>query len=159
MDGEEREKQLNKIKEKRGYVATNFAFIEGIMADVISFHYFKNRNEAFVTDVLEDEYFNFGLRLKILKKVFFAQNVKFPDDMFHKLSRYRNIMVHSQVVAQSRVIKGTNIGFDIEKIDFKHGGKEYDPDHVFEEYEKAESEVRNILSRVPGGTFEKVEFN
>lgn len=157
-DKAENERQLNEIKLKRGWVATNFAFLEGVIARIICVNYFGKDNEEFVEDVLEDEYFNFGLLVKIFEKVVKKKNIEFPVGKLRRLQALRNIIIHSQIVAVGDMIQGSNKIVALGNPEFKNGGKKLIIKEVFSEYDKLEEEIRKEFEKIPGGRFEKIDF-
>jgi len=159
MIKEDSEEKLKDIKIKRGYVATNFAYIESVIARVITIHYFKANDEEFLSEVLEDEYFNFGLLLNILEKIIKKESIKdFPIGKLRRLQKLRNIIIHSQIIAKAMTFKDQPKIIDIDVIKFKHGGKELDVDLIFNEYDDIEKVIKLALEALPGGKNIQLSF-
>lgn len=70
-----------------------FINCEWIVNVIISQHYFKKANGPFMFEVLYDEYFNFGLKRKILKKILPDIDKAKIDDL-NRLSTIRNYFAH-----------------------------------------------------------------
>lgn len=98
MNPEEEHRSIQLI---RGQIITNFAYIELMMSELIAFHYTESRqkNDEVIQDILEDEYFQFGLRKNIFKKVMekYYKDKNFPFGDLTNLGRYRNIIGHATI--------------------------------------------------------------
>lgn len=82
-----------KLKAARGEVINSFANIETVINTIISQHYLKRVNRAFILEVLYDELFSFGLRRNILEKIVPEFD---PGQMrnLRELNRIRNYFAH-----------------------------------------------------------------
>jgi hypothetical protein len=159
MEKGENEEILTEIKTKRGWVATNFAFLENLIGRIITVSYLKIDNEGrefFMSEVVEDEYFNFGLLVNIFAKVVGREQYDFPIGKLKRLQQLRNIIIHAEVINTAQVL-GTKI-ISLGEPMFKHGGKSYITSDVFQEYEKIEAVLKTALSKLPGGDHIKMEL-
>lgn len=132
----------NKIKEKRGEILTNFAFVEDVMKSFIAGYYVNDINHPIVPEIFEDEYFSFGLLFKIFEKVLKKQEDKsFPLQQLRRMSQLRNIVVHASVRGNA-----TSPSTDkIVRIFFRHAGEEKEISEVFDEYDELKTLVQASL--------------
>jgi hypothetical protein len=82
----------------RTKVIEDFIMIEGYINSIISKYYLGKVSRKFFGEVLQDEYFNFGLRTNILEKILNESPVidkpnPLIDDL-KQLSRLRNYFAH-----------------------------------------------------------------
>ncbi|MCK5095839.1 MAG: hypothetical protein KAR24_00635 [Candidatus Pacebacteria bacterium] len=144
---------ITEIQNSRGKVSTNFASLEYFIAQFITMHYFKGPNHDFTAEVLEDEYFSFGLLAKIFDKVLKKYPdlyKKFPFQKLRRLQKLRNVIVHARLQSKA-TLDGRKE--NIKKIGmtyFYHAGKEYQVEEVFEEYEKLRNIVQPAIIDLPG---------
>jgi hypothetical protein len=117
------------IQSRRGAVGTNFASIEFFVAQFVTIHYFGALNPDFTAEVFEDEYFSFGLLVKIFDKVlkkYSEEYKKFPFQKLRRLQKLRNIIVHARLQSYAKIgPDGENIQ-DIGETYFHHAGEDYD---------------------------------
>ncbi len=137
----EEEKEL---KEKRGEIITHFACLEFLIKRYISFFYFKTEDHPIVSEIFEDEYFNFGLLSKIFDKILLKEKIKFPGDKLRRLGQLRNIVAHAQV-------KGYATGLSREEVFvmyFRHGGEDKEIESIFKEYDQIKIEIDAKLKEI-----------
>ena len=144
---------IAKIQNGRGKVSTNFASLEYFIAQFITLHYFNGPNHDFTAEVFEDEYFSFGLLVKIFDKVLKKDPdlyKKFPFQKLRRLQKLRNVIVHARLQSKATLDDRKE---NIKKIGitlFYHAGKEYKVEEVFEEYEKLRNIVQPAIMDLPG---------
>lgn len=82
----------------RTKVIEDFIMIEGYINSIISKYYLGKVSKKFFWEVLQDEYFNFGLRANILKKIFEESSlIDKPNHLINdlqRLSKLRNYFAH-----------------------------------------------------------------
>ena len=85
---------MDKVVQYRGVIITDSINIEKIMELIIS-NYFarKDRSNEFNRKVMDDEYFSFGLKIRILEKLNFEVYKEFFED-FRRINNIRNIFAH-----------------------------------------------------------------
>jgi hypothetical protein len=87
---------LTKFRTK---VIEDFIMIEGYVNTIISKHYLGVVLKKFFWEVLQDELFNFGLRVNILEKIFSdISSIEKPKHLIEdlrRLSKIRNYFAHS----------------------------------------------------------------
>ena len=154
-------KEITDIQTSRGSVSTNFASLEFFIAQFITMHYFKMPNGDFTAEVFEDEYFSFGLLVKIFDKVLKKDSDlydEFPFQKLRRLQKLRNVIVHARLQSEATLDARKE---NIKKIGvtyFYHAGKEYEVKEVFKEYEKLRNVVQPAIMGLPGvsGDVERV---
>jgi hypothetical protein len=108
--------------------------MEMLVNAIISQHYLKKVVDAFLLEVLYDEYFNFGLKINILEKILEKIN-KFDNKKIQNLRRLNNIRNHfahrnQQFIdlnsGEERVPdpKRPNVGLDLEFLHDEFVSKE-----------------------------------
>ncbi len=80
----------DKISKHRAEVIERFINIEWMINAIISQHYLKKVRKSFMLEVLYDEYFNFGLKRRILEKIL-KKNSKYENQIIEQLRRLNNI--------------------------------------------------------------------
>jgi hypothetical protein len=144
---------MDTIREKRGAVTTNFASLEYFIAQFITQHYFGRPDPRFMSEVLEDEYFSFGLMVKIFDKALstYPDEYKtFPFQKLRRLQRLRNIIVHARLQSPATLDAENGHIASINGVFFHHGGEDKDVFAVFKEYEKLREVVQPALLALPG---------
>ncbi len=137
-------KEDKDIMEKRGEIVTNFSYIEYLMKTYISVHYFKSKDHPIVSEIFEDEYFNFGLLFRIFEKILVKDNKNFPLQNLRRMGHLRNIVAHA-------ILVGKAVGPTKEEIIhryFKHGGVLKEIEETFHEYQKNRSIVEDALIEI-----------
>lgn len=92
MKGEE-------VSRYRSEIIEDFIGLEGLIGCLISIHYLGRLSLAFYHEVLYDEYFSFGLKVRILEKILYSEG-KDAREKVEKLRRannIRNIFAHCGV--------------------------------------------------------------
>ncbi|MCI0716747.1 MAG: hypothetical protein L0Y77_10620 [Chlorobi bacterium] len=84
-----------KISKYRAEVIEKTIVIESQISLAITCHYFGHAKVDFLLEVLQDEYFNFGLKLNILKKTFPDKIDNKVGEKLIQLNRIRNIFAHN----------------------------------------------------------------
>ena len=87
------------ISEMRSEVIENFIGLEGCVDSVIGIHYLGRLSMAFYHEVLYDEYFSFGLKVRILEKILSAEGSSHSrlTEKLRRLNSIRNIFAHCGV--------------------------------------------------------------
>lgn len=159
MTKEEAESELERIKNKRGEIVTNFAYIELIIKNICSVYYLGKIDQNFRAEVLEDEYFSFALLRNIFEKVLKKYpDIDFPMGKLRELSKLRNIIAHAQVTATAIVNDPAVPSASIQKMVFKHSGIVRDTDETFSKYDELKSTIQEKLKQIPGGDQVKVSL-
>ena len=83
----------DKISKCRAEVIERFINIESIIDAIICQHYFKRVIMKFYFEVLYDEYFSFGLKRRILEKIFKDIDSQKLQDL-NRLNTIRNYFAH-----------------------------------------------------------------
>jgi len=87
-------KALEKLAQYRGVIIQDSINIEA-MVDSIIINYFvkENKHSEFLTKVVEDENFSFGLKINILEKLNLETYTEFIQDI-RRINNIRNIFAH-----------------------------------------------------------------
>ncbi len=159
MTKDEADAELEKIKNKRGEIVTNFAYIELLIKNICSVHYLGKIDENFLGEVLEDEYFGFALLRNIFEKLLKKHpEVKFPMGKLRELSKLRNIIAHAQVTAEG-IIKNPKIpSVSIQRMVFRHSGDVRDTNETFSRYDELKSAIQEKVKLLPGGDHVRVSL-
>lgn len=145
---------LELVSIERGKIITNFQYIEGLLKDYISKHYFKNTKEQilFKRELLEDEYFSFFLLKKVFEKIFKKYDVnkytknKAIFDKLNQLAKLRNLVAHAGIEGSARLASSSSI--TLTKLFFRHGGEEKSIQKTIGEYNKLSGELQPILENI-----------
>lgn len=149
--------QTNEIQQEIGKVVQNFAFIEWLIQNFVTYYYFKSTENKFKIDVLGDENFSFFLLkkifLKLLKSDYPEQYRLFPKKDLNRMNELRNIFVHSKTAADGRGLEeAIKNGVYLERSD-----QRYQVEKIVEEYDQLKNRVQSALSRLPGVKFEVIK--
>ena len=84
------------ISELRSEVIEVFIGIEGLVDCIIGAHYLGRLSLAFYHEVLYDEYFSFGLKVRILTKILSSEGnpAEKQIQLLRRLNNIRNIFAH-----------------------------------------------------------------
>lgn len=137
------------IKKLRAEVIEKFISLEILVSAIITQHYFHILEKNFLTQVLYDEYFNFGLKHHILRKITERPDNKVLDKLYN-LNKIRNTFAHSGLFF-TEVTSGRQGFINTRKLD-----NEIDFQKLFEEYCDLEKPVFDYLGKVfkeKGGLF------
>lgn len=140
----------------RSEVIERFINIEWILNAIITQHYFKRIFAPFLFEVLYDEYFNFGLKRRIIEKIIPNLNRQLLQDL-NRLNTIRNYFAH----CNQEIFRGSKIPDPDEKgiiPDPRKLYREVDFKKLYEEFMKKEGPVINYLWDVfqsLGGKFVK----
>jgi hypothetical protein len=94
MDKEEINKVANKIAQYRGVIIHDSISIDAMLGAIIAVYFAKdNKNNEFNRKVIDDEYFSFGLKIRIFKKLDFEVYPQFFEDIW-RINNIRNIFAH-----------------------------------------------------------------
>ena len=87
-------KVLEKIAQYRGVIITDSINIERfIEAIIINYFVKEEKSSEFLVKCITDEYFSFGLKIRILEKLDFSTYDGFFEDI-RKMNKIRNIFAH-----------------------------------------------------------------
>lgn len=84
---------------QRAEVIRDFIGVEALVDCVISIHYLGRLSLAFYHEVLYDEYFSFGLKVRILNKMLSEEGKEANDQIqiLRRLNNIRNFLAHCGV--------------------------------------------------------------
>jgi hypothetical protein len=115
---EELKKTYLKIQVYRGFIIGKSIDIESMINAILNLYFAKkSRQNEFMHKALDDEYFSFGLKIRILEKI----NLNLEKELIKKIRRINNIrneFAHKVpgIIPKSDTI---SISFDITKKDPK----------------------------------------
>lgn len=90
------EKASKKLKKQRGDVIHNAIDIEDGIAKIIMHYYIKDeKHDEFLMKCMLDDYFSFGLKIRIFQKTFRKEPYKGFFEEIKRLNSIRNIFAHS----------------------------------------------------------------
>jgi hypothetical protein len=147
---------MQKMNSKRGKVISNFSYLENIISTFISAAYFTlsqgDQMNAMKEEILEDKLFGFEFKRQLLEKIL---KKRFPDvyktlprQKIERMQTIRNIIAHGVLTATGEIDKPDSIT----DISFRHGGKNFGAEKMFEEYEEKRATVQPVLEKLPGLT-------
>jgi len=143
----------DKISKYRAEVIERFINIETIINAIISQRYFKRVEKSFYFEVLYDEYFSFGLKRNILKKIVEnIDNQKIED--LNRLNRIRNYFAH----CNQEIVEGTDKTQKGKVLDPRNIEKEIDFEALYSEFTEKAGSVEEYLFKLYqdlGGMAEK----
>ena len=94
MDKEEIKILNNKIAQYRGVIIHDSINVEALMGAIIAIYFVKdNKNNEFNRKVIDDEYFSFGLKVRILEKLKIETYKEFFEDL-RRMNTIRNTFAH-----------------------------------------------------------------
>ena len=127
----------------RSEVIERFINIEWLINAIITQHYFKRIVSSFLFEVLYDEYFNFGLKRRILEKIIPNINLQRIQKL-NRLNTIRNYFAHcnQEIFFGSGIPSSKEKGFipDPKKLD-----KEVDFKKLYDEFLDKEKSVTKYL--------------
>lgn len=147
MDNAKTTKELYGINLRRGNILSNFSIIERLVSEVIAAHYTNDitKAEKMILDIFEDEYFSFGTKMNIFKKVI---KENYPNESIfynklHNLNKLRNLVAHGSIIVMK------NSKSDIGQIILSHNNQQYpDPHKKLDEYTALTEEIRPELEKL-----------
>jgi len=87
-------KVINEIAQYRGVIIQDSISIEAMIDSIIINYFIKeNKHSEFLTKVIEDEGFSFGIKINILEKLNFEIYKDFIQDL-RRINNIRNIFAH-----------------------------------------------------------------
>lgn len=137
--------EKDKLSKCRAEVIERFINVEWIINAIISQHYFKKVVKPFVLEVLYDEYFSFGLKRRILKKVIENIDSKKVQEL-NRLNTIRNYFAH----CNQEIFEISDIEVKDGKVIEKAKGKVIDPRNIEKEvnFESMYSEFMKMVGGV-----------
>lgn len=94
MDKEEIKILNNKIAQYRGVIIHDLISIDALIGAIIAIYFVKdNKNNEFNRKVIDDEYFSFGLKVRILEKLKIETYKEFFEDL-RRMNTIRNTFAH-----------------------------------------------------------------
>ena len=94
MDKEEINALNNKIAQYRGVIIHDSISIDALIGAIIAVYFVKdNKNNEFNRKVIDDEYFSFGLKVRILEKLKIETYKEFFEDL-RRMNTIRNTFAH-----------------------------------------------------------------
>lgn len=95
MDKEEIKNLNNKIAQYRGVIIHDSINIEALIGAIIAIYFARdNKNNEFNRKVIDDEYFSFGLKIRILDKLNLDTYHCFFEDI-RRINSIRNTFAHN----------------------------------------------------------------
>lgn len=147
---------MQRLQQNRGKIIDNFAFIEYRIEELICRACRPGDPAKFTAQVLQDEYFSFALKKNILKKILesepslYGLSKKEIDGLIGKLTQLakrRNVIAHAVVLGS---LSASNDS--ITRVYYLHGGVEYDPEKLSEEYNALSIPIMTTLVLLIEGT-------
>ena len=132
----------DKISKCRAEVIERFINIESIIDAIICQHYFKRVIMKFYFEVLYDEYFSFGLKRRILEKIFKDIDSQKLQDL-NRLNTIRNYFAHYNQEFFEALDKEKKAGKVIDPRNIK---SEIDFERLYAEFKSKEGGVEEYLS-------------
>jgi hypothetical protein len=86
------------LEKLRGSIITRAIEIEKILAVIISYHYLKRLSQGFLLEVLYDEGFSFGMKLRIACKI--SPVIAKHEQTLRRLASIRNVFAHMGLVLE-----------------------------------------------------------
>lgn len=130
-----------------GKIQATFAFFERQMSYFITKYYGASKPDLFMVDVMEQEYFGFELKLRILYRVlkrdFSEVFASFPKKEFGELRDLRNLTAHGSIGA----IKSADS--QELKAHLRHRGENHSILKVQEDFERISIIVRTGFKSLP----------
>lgn len=84
----------NKIANYRGVIIQDSISVEALIGSIIAIYFVRDdKNNEFNRKIIDDEYFSFGMKIGILKKLNFEVYKEFFKDVY-KINKIRNIFAH-----------------------------------------------------------------
>jgi hypothetical protein len=128
------------IQQKRGEVIERTINVEMIVDAIICQNYFKRVVAPFLFEVLNDEYFSFGLKIRILEKVL-------PDSDRKKLQNLRRVNTIRNYFAHCNLFV-ISVGEDDGSIfDPRKPDRGVDLEELFEEFCSIEPSTTTYLAK------------
>lgn len=136
---------LNEVHLTKGKILTAFAYIEHLISLFITVHYFKAKQEKFLEEVMEHEYFSFELKKRILYKILANHHptTSFPKKELTELQNIRNLVAHG-------ALAGIVVGNKKVQPIFRHQGKDHQIEETFTEWERLNKLVESAVKKLPG---------
>jgi len=94
MDKEQISKIANKIAQYRGVIIHDSISIDALIGSIIAIYFARDdKNNEFNRKIIDDEYFSFGLKVRILEKLNFEVYKGFFEDI-RRMNNIRNLFAH-----------------------------------------------------------------
>jgi len=134
-----------KISKYRAEVIERFINVESLLNAIICQHYFNKLKKSFYYEVLYDEYFSFGLRRSIFKKIIKTVDNKKVNEL-GRLNTIRNYFSH----VNQEFFEITKLEKSNGKLKEKPEGKILDPRNIINEvdFESLYSEFMKMVGGV-----------
>ena len=130
------------LSKYRSEVIERFINVESIINAIISQHYLKRVTMPFLLEVLYDEYFSFGLKRRILEKIFKNIDSQKLQDL-NRLNTIRNYFAHYNQKSFEASDKEKKAGKVIDPRNIK---SEIDFERLYAEFKSKEGGVEEYLS-------------
>lgn len=136
----------------RTKVIENFIMIEGYVNTIISKHHLGIVSKRFFLEVLQDEYFNSGLRANILEKtlhdISFVEKPKQLIEDLRRLSKIRNYFAHCNTAYFEGPPEAKEVGIPhpkkaAEYLDFEALHKEFE-----DKVQKVSEQLMQIMDKM-----------
>lgn len=134
-----------------GGIISSFATLEAKIQEFIAAEYIDNADSQlrFYEEVLEQDFFSFELKKRIfrtaLKSRYSDRYKSFPFKELNRMQIIRNIAAHGLIEANT-----PNDIFDINKLYFRHGGKQMQAVDLINEFSNLKKIVFKAIFALPG---------
>lgn len=142
------------LAKERGKIVEYFLHIDQLLNAIVLLFYEVGKDEDFILDVLYDEYFSTGLKIKILKKLYIKLNIKdkkhitnFTEKLF-KLNQIRNYFVHCNLCISEELVDVNKIDKNMSTIDPRDHTKYINFDELYKYFFLNNIVVENELIEV-----------
>jgi hypothetical protein len=114
MDKEDIKTIANKIAQYRGVIIHDSISIEALIGSIIAIYFVKDdKNNEFNRKIIDDEYFSFGLKIKILEKLNIETYNEFFEDI-RRINNIRNLFAHQVPTLDEGFIQNKSKGKGVE---------------------------------------------
>jgi hypothetical protein len=147
MDKEQINKIANKIAQYRGVIIHDSISIDAMIGSIIAVYFARDdKNNEFNRKVIDDEYFSFGLKIRILEKLNFEVYKGFFEDV-RRINNIRNLFAHQ--------VPTLDEGFFKKDAD----GKEKEIIYMSDLHKEFLEKIKNVDEQLHKIFFELVEKN
>lgn len=142
------------LAKERGEIVEYFLHIDQLLNGIIQLFYEVGKDEDFILDVLYDESFSTGLKIKILKKIYLKLSVcdekhvnNFTEKLL-KLNQTRNYFVHCNLHITEEGVDVNKIDKNKSTIDPRNHDKYINFDELYKQFFLNNKEVENELIKI-----------
>ena len=137
------EEEAHKLKRLRGNVVHNALDIEyGISAILINYYIKDEIHNEFLIKGMADEYFSFGLKIRIFQKTFPKEPYQGFFEDVRRIVNIRNILAHSPMFGfNGKILSNKNLKIEIKEAQELH-------DEFYKLHPKVLNELNKLLQIV-----------